>query len=330
MIYLNNAEKTLGKPAAKDLSPVSADYVRGQLAEIFHIKNKENIYFGSSGTEMMEKALRIFLEPEAEQCHVIVTDAEQEDTYRLLKELGAEISVLKNTSCGSPDCEELAALIRPETRAIVCAHGGSAVGNTADLEQICAIARRYQLPVISDGRFTAGAIEVNLENSGVDAYCFSGEKMLMGPEGIGVLCVKERPDNSFSRKLSEQENLPQAERMTLFSAALEFIGNRSVYSVAMLTHRLAKRFFESASAMDGVTVHGDFSTRERLPIVAITAEGFSAEEIKDYMKERGIIIGTEKNMARFSFGYFNTRAQVKETVQCLMDMMGIDDPYLLP
>lgn len=330
MIYLDNAEKTLGKPMTRDLSPVSLDYVRGQIAEIFHVKNKENIYFGSSGTEMMEKAIRIFLEPETEQCHVIVTDAEQEDTYRLLKELGAETSVLKNTSCGSPDYKALAGLIRPETKAIVCAHGGSAVGNTADLEQICAIARRYQLPVISDGRFTVGAVEVNLESLGVDAYCFSGEKMLMGPVGIGVLCVKERPDDLLSRRLLRQENLPQAERMTLFSAALEFIESKSVYSIAMLTHRLAKRFFESASAMEGVTVHGDFSTKERLPIVSITAEGFSAEEIKDYMKAQGIIIGTEKNMARFSFGYFNTRAQVKEAVQCLMHMMGIEDPYLLP
>lgn len=330
MIYLNNAEKTLGKPAAKDLSPVSADYVRGQIAEIFHIKNKENIYFGRSGTEMMEKALRIFLEPEAEGCHVIVTGAEQDDTCRMLKELGADVSVLRNTPCGSPDCGELAALTRPETKAVVCAHGAGATGNTVDLERICTIARSCQLPVISDGRFTAGAIEVNLEHAGPDAYFFSGEKMMMGPAGIGVLCLKERPAQPFMGRLSEQEKLLQAERMTLFSAALEFIEHRSVYSIAMLTHRLAKRFFESASAMDGVTVHGDFSTGERLPIVAITARGFSAEEIRDYMKARDILIGVEKNMARFSFGYFNTRAQVKETVQCLMDMMGIDDPYLLP
>lgn len=330
MIYLNNAEKTLEKPAANDLAPVSADYVKEQIAEIFHVKNKENIYLGRSGTEMMEKALRIFLNQKEMACHVIVTDAEQEDTYRILEEIGAEISVLKNTSCGSPDCGALADLIRPETKAVVCAHGGSAEGNLADLEQICAIARRYRVPVISDGRFTAGAVEVNLENAGPDAYCFTGERMLMGPEGIGVLCVKDCGDRQFERKLLEQENLPQPERLTLFSASLEFIQNRGIYSIAMLAHRLAKRFFESASAMDGVTVHGDFSTGERLPIVSITASGFTAEEIRDYMKSRGIIISAQQGKARFSFGYFNTRRQVKETVQCLMDMMGIDDPYLLP
>ena len=35
-------------------------------------------------------------------------------------------------------------------------------------------------------------------------------------------------------------------------------------------------------------------------------------------------------MARFSFGYFNTRSEVKEAVLQLMDLLGIDDLYLLP
>ena len=69
------------------------------------------------------------------------------------------------------------------------------------MERICAIARRHNIPVIADGRLTAGAVDINLEAMGADVFCFTGEKMLMGPEGIGGICLKDSMDSEKLEKV---------------------------------------------------------------------------------------------------------------------------------
>jgi len=41
-------------------------------------------------------------------------------------------------------------------------------------------------------------------------------------------------------------------------------------------------------------------------------------------------LGTaETGLTRFSFGYFNDRMEVNDTIWALMDLLGLDDLYLL-
>ncbi len=340
MIYLNNIEKTIHKPAATSLDPIAPDRVKELAARLFNVKKPENIYLTAGGGQAMEAALRSYVE---EGSCVITTDLEQGDTYKILEQLKAKVTCLESDAYFRPAYDKLEELIGEDTQAIVCAHGCSATGNVVDLERICAIARRHNIPVIADGRLTAGAVDINLEAMGADVFCFTGEKMLMGPEGIGGICLKDSMDSeklekvlaeSADRKLCSDARqtgvFPNQLAINAFAASLEFILDRGIYGVTMLPHRLAKRFFESTKGMTPVTVHGDYGCGDRLPVVSITAKNFTAEEIKAYMREQSILIDTEKGMARFSFGYFNDRPQVKETVQRLLDMLEIDDPYLLP
>lgn len=328
MIYMNNAERTLEKPeGVQDGRPESAETVKRLIARLFNMKNPQNVYLTRSGKEAVETALRAFTEPGS---HVMTTVTEAEDTKAFLKQLEAEgrkLTYIGTDPYGRLDYDKLEQALRPETTTVVCAHGSGVSGNIADLERICSFARRHGLRVIADGRQTAGGFDVNLENLGVDVYCFTGEKMLMGPAGIGGICLKEGVSPAG---LPHPEQTPPPEILGGFARAVEFILDRGIYGVAMLPHRLEKRFFESAKGMDGVTIYGDYGTKDRLPIVSLKAEGHTPEEIRDYLAGRGIVIGVEQGFARFSFGYFNTRPQVKETVWALMDFLGIDDLYLLP
>mgnify|MGYP002508748966 CR=1 FL=1 len=56
-----------------------------------------------------------------------------------------------------------------------------------------------------------------------------------------------------------------------------------------------------------------FSTSTLAPTVLKSRTSKLGLEIRDYMKEKDILIGVENGVAQFSFGYFNTRPQVKET-----------------
>ncbi len=328
MIYLDNTERTLYKPAMANLDPVPAETVRAMLARLLGTADPAGIFLTRGGEQAMELVLSAFV---PKGCHVIATGAEREDTLTFLRKLGAEISVLRADVYGRPVYEEMEKLIRPDTAAVICAHSSAATGNVTNLTRICTMAKKHDLPVISDGRCSAGAIDVNLEELETTAYVFTGEGMLMGPRGVGGVCVRGRENRErFEKMTADQQTMPEEIRLAAFAASLQFILDKGIYGISMLPHRLAKRFFESVKAMDPISVWGDYGTNDRLPLVSITIRDLSAEEIQYHLEKQGIRIGVQGEMARFSFGYFNTRAEVKETVMQLMKLLDIDDLYLLP
>ncbi|MGN0658530.1 MAG: aminotransferase class V-fold PLP-dependent enzyme [Emergencia sp.] len=366
MIYLNNAECTMQKPdPAAYAGPADEAEARKMTAGLLGVKRPENVFLTRGGEAAVELALRALI---GEGAHVITSPMEQDSTCRVLEALAAErnaeIEFIPADVYGILDCDAMEAMIRPQTCAIVCAHGCSVTGNISDLGRVCTIARRHGLPVISDGCQTAGAAEVSVEELGVDVYCFTAEKKLLGPAGLGGICIRESCRTAFEKGLGETaakhpeltETLRVGDRSPLhplegetlksFCAGLNFVMEKGDYGISIYPHRLAKRFFESVKSMDGVEVYGNFGTSVRVPTVSISAAGFSPEQIRAHMEKNGIICeaGTEKlgstrmlevlgrageGLARFSFGYFNTRKEVNQAVLALMDLLGLDDMYLL-
>lgn len=345
MIYLNNAETTLLKPnGVKQAPPASAEDVKTLTAKLLGIKNPKNIILTEGASQAMELALRSFLK---EGDHVIATDLEHDTTCQILNgltaSLGITVSYVGVNPYGRLLYEEIEPLIGEKTKVIVCAHGCSVTGNITDLEQVTAIARRHKIPVISDGAQTVGATIVNLEELGVDVYCFTAHKKLMGPKNLGGICLKE--GTSLDEALLKDLSPISEETLGAFYQALSFIFEKGIYGISIFPHRLAKRFFESIKSMDSVTVYGDFGTSSRIPTVSAKFGSFSPEEVKSHLgKKFGIkvkaglqegrrmhqALGTDaEGLVRFSFGYFNTRQDVNDTIWAIMDLMGLDDLYLL-
>lgn len=357
MTFLNNAAKSQQKPeGVRTAPPASEERARELTAKLFHMKNPENVIFTHSGTQAVELALRSFLK---KGDHILLSVMDLDQTWELAEELaavhGIEVTPLGVNVYGIIDYNQIEGLIRPNTRAIVCAHGCSVTGNIVDMERLTAIARRHKLLVISDGCQTAGGTEVRLEDLGIDVYCFTGYKRMMGPRGIGGICLKEGLMGQFREGLKPVlEEKPQLAaalepidpvKLGGYCAAIEFIFEKGMYGISMLPHRLAKRFFEATKSMDAVEIYGDFGTNTRLATVSIRVNGFTPEQVHAHMLEKyGIVckaglheagrmheaLGTaESGLTRFSFGYFNDRMEVNDTIWALMDLLGLDDLYLL-
>lgn len=357
MIYLNNAATTQQKPeGVKNARSAKPEQAKMLTAKLFGMKNPENVILTHGGRQAVELALRTFIE---KGDHVIVSVLEQDATWKVIENMaavwGIEFSTLGVNGYGTLRYEDVEGLIRPNTRAVVCAHGCSVTGNVVDMERLCTIARRHNLLVISDGCQTAGAMDVDLEELGIDVYCFTGHKKLMGPHGIGGMCVKEGLMEQFRHGLpgAFEGNPALAEILEPidgnllggFCRGLEFIAEKGIYGIAMLPHRLAKRFFESVKSMDAVQVIGDFGTNVRIPTISIAVEGFTAHQVKAHLSKKfGIVVKDglhdaermhealgigDGGLTRFSFGYFNTRRDVNDAVWALMDLLGLDDLYLL-
>ena len=89
---------------------------------------------------------------------------------------------------------DIEALIRPDTKAIVCTHASNLTGNVVDIKSIGQIARKHNLLFIVDASQTAGVLPINVKDMNIDVLCFTGHKGLMGPQGTGGLYVGERAD----------------------------------------------------------------------------------------------------------------------------------------
>ena len=86
--------------------------------------------------------------------------------------------------------DDFAALIRSNTRAIVCTHASNLTGNLLDIGRIGRLAHERGLLFVVDASQTAGAAELDMERQNIDVLCFTGHKSLMGPQGTGGLCVR--------------------------------------------------------------------------------------------------------------------------------------------
>lgn len=326
---------------------------RERLARLFHCSRADHVIFTCNSTEALNIALNGLFSP---RDHVISTDLEHNSVLRPLYRLEAEqdvsLSFVPANRQGQISYADFERLIRPETRAIVCTHASNLTGNAVDLSRVGAIAHAHGLLFIVDASQTAGVLPIDMAAQQIDVLCFTGHKSLMGPQGTGGLCIREglsiRPwkcggtgVQTYSRFQPEQ--LPTAlEAGTLnghgiagLSAALDYLEAVGIDTVRAHEDALARRFYTGVAAIPGVTVYGDF-TAPRTAVVALNIRDYDSGEVADALSEDyGIAtrpgahcaprlhraLGTEAQGAvRFSFGWFNTEAEVDAAIQAVREL----------
>ncbi len=372
MIYLDNAATTLHKPpqvmdAVVRAMTAMGNAARGahggaleaartvyntrvKLARLFGCPRPDHVIFTANSTEALNIAISGLIRPGD---HVITTDCEHNSVLRplyRLEEGGAALDVVPADQLGRVAYEDLEALLRPDTRAVVCTHASNLTGNVLDIARIGEMARRRGALLIVDASQTAGALPIDMEAMGIDVLCFTGHKGLMGPQGTGGLCVRPGVEiepwkvggsgvHSYDRR-QPREYPTRLEAGTLnghgiagLSAALDFLQEVGLEAIEAKERALMDRFYQAVSAMDGVTVYGDFSQARRSAIVALNIRDYDSAAVSDELSETyGIAtrpgahcaprmhqaLGTtDRGAVRFSFSWFNTQDEVDEAIRAV-------------
>ncbi len=372
MIYLDNAATTLHKPpqvmdAVVRAMTAMGNAARGahggaleaartvyntrvKLARLFGCPRPDHVIFTANSTEALNIAISGLIRPGD---HVITTDCEHNSVLRplyRLEEGGAALDVVPADRLGRVAYEDLEALLRPDTRAVVCTHASNLTGNVLDIARIGEMARRRGALLIVDASQTAGALPIDMETMGIDVLCFTGHKGLMGPQGTGGLCVRPGVEiepwkvggsgvHSYDRR-QPREYPTRLEAGTLnghgiagLSAALDFLQEVGLEAIEAKERALMDRFYQAVSAMDGVTVYGDFSQARRSAIVALNIRDYDSAAVSDELSETyGVAtrpgahcaprmhraLGTtDRGAVRFSFSWFNTQEEVDEAIRAV-------------
>ncbi|MCI9316650.1 MAG: aminotransferase class V-fold PLP-dependent enzyme [Oscillospiraceae bacterium] len=376
MIYLDNAATTLQKPpqvidAVVRAMTAMGNAARGahggaleasrtvygarvKLAGLFGCPRPDHVIFTANSTEALNIAISGVLRPGD---HAVTTDCEHNSVlrplYRLEEERGVKLDIVPADKLGRVDCGDFERLVQPGTRAVVCTHASNLTGNVLDVARIGEIAHRQGALLIVDASQTAGALPIDMEAMGIDVLCFTGHKGLMGPQGTGGLCVRPGVEiapwkvggsgvHSYDKR-QPQEYPTRLEAGTLnghgiagLSAALDYIGEVGLEAIEAREHTLMERFYRAVSAMEGVTVYGDFSQPRRSAIVTLNIRDYDSAAVSDELSEvYGIAtrpgahcaprmhqaLGTtDRGAVRFSFSWFNTEEDVDEAVRAVGEL----------
>ncbi len=375
MIYMDNAATTMQKPpqvadavvramgmignagrGASEASLSAARIIyetREQLCRLFHGEDPRQIAFTSNATESLNTAIYGMIDPED---HVITTVMEHNSVLRPLyacERAGTQLTILDCDEKGNLSYEMLEAAIRKNTKAIVCTHGSNLTGNMNDAKRIGAIAKKHGIRFILDASQTAGHAPIDVQEMEVDVLCFTGHKGLFGPQGTGGLYVrpgvqvhplKRGGSGIDTYNKNHPPQMPTAlEAGTLnghgiagLNAALTYIEETGLKAIENLALKRMRQFYEGVSQIPGVVIYGDFSKKERCPIVSLNIGDYDSAEVSDeLLMTYGIttrsgghcaplmhkaLRNVEQGAVRFSFSHYNTEAEVETAIRAIREI----------
>lgn len=372
MIYLDSAATSLHKPdcvaeavanairsfgnPARGAHPATLEAgravyaARRKLAALLGCPRPDHVVFTCNATEALNIAIYGLLSPGD---HAVTTDLEHNSVLRPLYDLqnrGLELDFVPADRQGRVDYADFERLIRPDTKAVICTHASNLTGNALDVPRIAALAHAKGALLLVDASQTAGVLPIDMTAMGIDLLCVTGHKGLMGPQGTGALLLRPgvelRPfkrggSGVHSHDPEQPKDYPtRLEAGTLnahgiagLSAALDYIAIAGRESLYACEHERMQRFYEAVSAMDGVTVYGDFSDPLRAAIVSLNVRGMDASEAADRLATEYDVavragahcaprmhraLGTEDcGAVRFSFSPFTTPEELAAAVEAV-------------
>jgi len=325
---------------------------RKLIAILFNIPKPSQIVFTLNASDALNLAIKGLDWRLGD--NVVVSAMEHNSVLRPLHALknrkGIKIIKVKANAEGIVDPIDFAKAINSHTRLIALVHASNVSGGIQPITQVGDIARRKGVPFLVDAAQSAGALPIDVEAMKIDLLAFPGHKALFGPLGTGGLYMREGLDLETLREggtgsQSEQEVQPDflpdkyesgshnALGLAGLKGGLEFLMRETVAKVRMHEERLTAQFLEGIRSIKALKVYGPSDAAKQVAVVSVRLDDFAPLELSHRLFERGGLmtrsglhcapgahqaLGTYPlGTTRFSFGYFNTPADIETAISVL-------------
>ncbi len=379
MIYLDNAATSFPKPAsvvaevqrsmteyggnagrgAHSLALAAAQKVfecRNELAELFGAEDTDRVFFVPNTTYGLNTVIKGVLR---EGDHVIISDMEHNAVYRPIRKLASEGKItydVFNTYAADQRCSSsrigasLAALMRPQTRLVVCAQNSNICSASLPIAQISKLCHRHGVLLCVDGAQSAGHVNINVARLGIDALCVPGHKGLYGPQGSGAVILGKGvtlgtliEGGNGVESLSPDMTAQSPERYEAGTLSVPAIAGlcegirelkrRGIDAIAEQEAELCRMLCERLSCIRGVTL---YAPQHRGSVALFNARGVPCEALASALDSYGVCVraglhcaplahktlGTDKcGAVRVSFGAFNTPEHVSELCRAISNSL---------
>lgn len=329
---------------------------RDQLAALFHAPDSRCVIFTPGITFSLNYFMKGLLKPGD---HVVVTGLEHNAVMRPLEQLvkeGITYDAAFTDSEGNVAAEEMEALIKPHTKAVIATHASNVCGTVVPIREIGDICRRRHLFFAVDTAQSAGTLDINMKEWNIDFLAFTGHKGLQGPQGTGGFLISEELNSqltpilaggtgSQSDSLEMPESLPdkyESGTMNLpgiigLHAALSFIEDTGLQKIHDKKMELTRHFLESVRELPNVRIAGRQDLLNRVAVVSLdfltmdnAQAAFELELNYGIMTRVGLhcaplahqSLGTfPRGTVRFSFSAFNTAKEVDLCIDGIKDLL---------
>ena len=240
--------------------------------------------------------------------------------------------------------ERFRAAITPRTRLLAFSHVAWNSGLILPLTQLTELAHQHYAYILVDGAQSAGAIPLDLTESGVDFYAIPGQKWLCGLEGTGALYV--RPDrlsllSSLFIGYMSSEQFDQTGHYLPVSHAKRFeVGfqYRPVVS-AMNANlqwleeevgwewiydrigRLTTYAYDQLSALPFIRL---ISAEGTAGLITFNVIGHDPAQLTEELQKRQIMVRwlPKPYALRISLGFYNTEQEIDQLIAVLHEISG--------
>ena len=285
--------------------------------------------------------------------HVITTLVEHHSNllpWMRLREQGVEMTVVEPDEQGTVDPSKIEDAITDKTKVIAVTHISNVFGSVQDVKTICKLAEEKEILSVVDGAQSAGHMPVDIEKIGCDFFAAPGHKALLGPQGTGILCMKDpylvKPlyiggGIVSSVTISDYELEPSPSRFEAgtpnipgvigLGRAVEYVQELGIENIKAHEKKLAKKAAKELASIDGIDVYGP---EDRAPVVPFNLNGMHPHDVALILDEtRKICVRSGYHCAmpgithmglegtvRASFGPYNTTEEVDVLIETMEEI----------
>ena len=381
-IYLNNAATTWPKPlcvseavshfivssganvargsaSSRDIQSLDIVFTcRAKLAEMLGGYEKHDpryVTLTANITESINIVVKGFLKP---GMRAVTSSMEHNAVIRPLRRAekdGVFVDVVQCGMRGYLDPLQLRKKLSDRADLVIINHCSNVCGSLQNIGDIAEVCSEAGVPLVVDAAQTAGITEIDTEELGLAALCFTGHKGLLAPQGTGgviwdpefaKMCspLYDGGTGSLSHEESQpllmpdkfEAGTPNLPGIAGLLAAIEWIEKEGSERIREREEMLGHIFENDVKTIEGLKIVGPQPNDPRLPVYSVTLNGKdNAKLARDLSDVYGIetrpglhcapmahkTLGTyPEGTLRISPGYFNTPEDMEKIVTALVEL----------
>ncbi len=265
---------------------------REAVAGFIGAKDSSRVVFTKNATEAINLALKGLLLPGQ---HVVTSAIEHNamaNTLRRLEKNSVSVTKVRPDAEGVLNPDDIMDAVTDKTCMVAITHASNVFGAIQPVEEIGRRCKESGLLFMVDGAQTAGVLDIDVEVMSADLFAATGHKALYGPQGTGLLYLREGveplalidggtggPDDNVEIPERLEAGTMNTPGVAGLHAGVEFIlkeGSKKIREYEML---LLGRLIDGLLSIDGVRILGPVEPERRVGLVAFTLKGITPDSI---------------------------------------------------
>jgi cysteine desulfurase/selenocysteine lyase len=323
---------------------------RDKLQAFINAASRSEIVLTSGTTESINLVAQSYCRPRLQPGdEILITHLEHHANivpFQLVAEqTGATLMVAPIDEDGALQWDAFVALVNANTKLIAVAHVANALGTINPVDDIIALAKSRDIPVLLDGAQGVPHMAIDVQALGCDFYAFSGHKMC-GPTGTGVLygresLLDEMPpyqgggdmilevsfDGTTYNELPYkfEAGTPNISGVIGLGAAVDYLQSIGMDRIAAHERQLLDYMMQQLGGIDGIRLIG--TAANKASVQSFLVDDIHPHDLGTILDHQGVAIRTGHHCAmpvmdfygipgtaRASLGLYNNKADVDQLV----------------